>query len=59
MVLVAAGSIALVVASFVHLARLSQSVVKASALYQQPAGGTFPDSNWINNILTNTAEENP
>jgi hypothetical protein len=55
--LVAAGSIALVVASYVHSARLSQWVAKASVLYQQPAGWASPDSNWINHILTNTAEE--
>jgi hypothetical protein len=57
--LVAAGSIALAVASFVHFQWISQFFRKPCVRSLQPAGCTFPDSDGMNNILMNNAEESP
>ena len=56
---IAAGSIALVVASFFHLPMASALGAKASLRFQQPAGWTFPDSNGMSNIFTCNPEESP
>jgi len=59
MCLAATGSIALAVASFVHLSWTLRFIATASLRFQQPAGWTLPDSEKMSNMLAGHAQESP